>query len=159
MNPKRHKHKILTQKLRDEGVLKGLQDNLFEYSGVKKELNKELAQKEANVEGYKEQREELLREKAVEQKISNTELTKEGIEGIQQELSEVKSMIMNFKEAICKSDEKPSTEQEVTTETPAETPKENAAQSLLQFGGNRSRKRSLKHKKKRSKLRKKKFVN
>ena len=141
-----------TDNLRDEGMLKGLQNNLFEYLGVKKELNKEIAQKEANIEGYKEQKQDLVeREQAVEQRIDNTETTRDGIENIQQELAEVKSMIMNFKQAICKPEDQ--------EQAPEQLTEEQKNQPLLQLGGNRSRKRSLKHNKKRSKLRKKKIIN
>ena len=73
------------------------------------------------------------------------------MESIKKEITEVKDMITNFKEAICKpkvSDEE--LEQEI--QTPTDNSNSNN-QRLLQLGGSRSHKNI--RKKKRSKLRNK----
>ena len=104
------------------------------------------------IEAYKEQKLEYNTKLKEEENKLEPKTSDEQIMSIQKDLSEVKELITNFREAICKprvSDEELNKEMEST-----EVQESNATnQSLLQLGGSRSHKK--KRLRKRSKLRRK----
>ena len=130
-------------------TLKQSFNNAFRTEEIAK---KDKEQAEADLEAYKEQKQEYNTKLKEEENNLEPKNSDEQMISIKKELSEVKKLITNFREAICKprvSDEELNKELEST-----EVQESNATnQSLLQLGGSRSHKK--KRLRNRSKLRRK----